>query len=104
MFCFTPSDLICDVPLTRNFNIAAADGNTALNSLHNYGVVHICFRFVPLFVTKHFHSPRQGNVSYQCPAMLQSAGQFSNPDSVITHLKKYYWKNFHHEFLPVVQL
>jgi hypothetical protein len=36
--------------------------------------------------------------------MLQTAGQPSNPDSAITDFKKIYWKNFHHEFLPVVQL
>jgi hypothetical protein len=100
MYCVTPPDLICDVPLTRNFNVAAADGNTALNSLRNYKVVCICItaRHIP------FSQPRQGSVCYQCPVMLQSAGQPSNPDTVITDFKKYYWKNFHHQSLPVVQL
>jgi len=103
MFSVTPSDLICDVPLTRNFNIAAPDGNTAY-SLHNYKAVHICFRFVPLFVTKHFHNPGQCTVCHRCSVMLHTAGQPSQLDSVITDFKKYYWKNCHHEFLPVEQL
>jgi len=47
-------------------------------------VIHISFRLVTVVVKKPFYSPRQSNVCYQCPVMLQSAGQPSNPDSIIT--------------------
>jgi len=49
-------------------------------------VIHISFRLVSVFVKKRFYTPRQSNVRYQCPMMLQSAGQLSNPDSVNTDI------------------
>jgi len=57
-----------------------------LNSLHDYKVILTYFRFVSVFVKKPFYSHRQSKVCYQCPVMLRSAGQLSNPDSVITDI------------------
>jgi len=74
-----------------------------LKSLHDYKMFHISFRLLSIFVKK-FLQPLKSNIFYRCSEMFQSAGQPSHPESVITDFKKYYWKNFYHEFLPVVQL
>jgi hypothetical protein len=96
MFCVTPSDLICDVPLTRHFNIAAADGNAALHSLHNYKVVHICCRLVSLFVTKHFTPPHKAVSPTSVPWCFRVLVSLQTRTGSSLTSKKYYRKNIRH--------
>jgi hypothetical protein len=100
---FTLSDLICDVPLTRNFNLDAEDGNSASKVITWWQSDTHFFSACISIRQKTFLHPqtKQCLLPMSCDASkCWSAFTLTRTASTLTS-NKY---NFHHEFLPVVQL